>query len=120
MCPLPEPPAMPKRTREPGAGRALVPGRSSWPGCPTGDMALFNVRVMNVVRESDGARVSTRVEVSEITDILVEGGRIRTVQDTGQWSGGAPPESAAAFDGGGRVVMAGLGESSGAGSRTGD
>ena len=77
-------------------------------------MALFNVRVMNVVRESDGARVSTRVEVSEITDILVMGGRIRTVQDIrtgGHWRGVSPT----AFNGGGRVVMAGLGESSGAG-----
>ena len=83
-------------------------------------MALFNVRVMNVVRESDGARVSTRVEVSEITDILVEGGRIRTVQDTGHRSGGAQVSSTAVFNGGGRVVMAGLGESSGAGSRAGD
>ena len=82
-------------------------------------MALFNVRVMNVVRESEGARVSTRVEVSEPTDILVTGGRIRTVQDTGEWSRG-PPVSSAAFNGGGRVVMAGLGESSGAGSRAGD
>lgn len=83
-------------------------------------MVLFNVRVMNVVRESDGARVSTRVEVSGPTDILVKGGRIRIVQDTGQWIGRAPASSTALFDGGGRVVMAGLSESSGAGSRAGD
>ena len=75
---------------------------------------------VNVVRESDGARVSTYVEMSEPADILVKGGRIRTVQDTGHWSGGAQVSSTAVFNGGGRVVMAGLGESSGAGSRAGD
>ena len=123
MCPPPSlnPLTMPKRTREQGAGRALVPGRSSWPGCPTGDMVLANVRVMNVVRESDGVRVSTRVEVSDSpVDILVQGGRITFMPD-GTWRlRKSAPVPTTVFDGGGRVVMAGLGESSGVGSRTGD
>ena len=126
MCPPPSlnPPTMPKRTREQGAGRALVPGRSSWPGCPTGDMLLANVRVMNVVRESDGARVSTRVEVSTPVDILVQGGRITsmraTLGDVLRVRAGEVFPASPAFNGSGRVVMAGLGESSGVGSRTGD
>lgn len=130
MCPPPSlnPPTMPKRTREQGAGRALVPGRSSWPGCPTGDMVLANVRVMNVFRESDGARVSTHVEMSDRVDILVQGGRITSMRATlglrvkakVGWPVHPGLVPSTAFDGSGRVVMAGLGESSGVGSRTGD
>lgn len=85
-------------------------------------MLLANVRVMNVVRESDGARVSTRVEVStSLQDIFVQGGRITFMNTNGTWRlTKSAPVPSTAFDGGGRVVMAGLGESSGVGSRTGD
>ena len=93
-------------------------------------MVLANVRVMNVVRESDGARVSTHLEVSDRVDILVQGGRVTFMRATVGlrlsksapvpiWYGRIAPGSTA-FDGSGRVVMAGLGESSGVGSRTGD